>query len=59
MNDSNLSRRLDYAAARMNPFLAIAAVGLALLTLTSFALMAIEDVLPPLTRVIWTCAAPS
>ena len=54
-----LSRRLDHAAAQMNPFLAIAALGLALVTLTSFALMAIEDALPPLTRVVWTCAAPS
>jgi hypothetical protein len=44
-------RSLDHAAAQVNPFLAVIAGGLAILTLTSFSAMAIKDALPPITRV--------
>ena len=50
-------RRLDSAAARVNPFLVVVAIGLATLTLTSFSVLAIKDALPPITRV--NCPAPT
>jgi hypothetical protein len=43
--------RLDRAAAEVNPFLAVIAIGLAAITLTFFAALAIKDALPPITRV--------
>jgi hypothetical protein len=44
-------RRLDHAAAEVNPFLTVIAIGLAAAALTSFATLAIKDALPPITRV--------
>jgi hypothetical protein len=44
-------RRLDRAAAEVNPFLTVIAIGLVAVTLTSFAALAIKDALPPITRV--------
>jgi hypothetical protein len=44
-------RRLDRAAAEVNPFLTVIAIGLVAATLTSFAALAIKDALPPITRV--------
>jgi hypothetical protein len=44
-------RRLDRAAAEVNPFLTVIAIGLAAVTLISFAALAIKDALPPITRV--------
>jgi hypothetical protein len=44
-------RRLDRAAAEINPFLTVIAIGLAAVTLTYFAALAIKDALPPITRV--------
>jgi hypothetical protein len=43
--------RLDRAAAEVNPFLSVIAIGLAAFTLISFAAVAIKDALPPITRV--------
>lgn len=50
-------RRLDHAATIVNPFLTVIALGLAVVTLTSFSLMAIKDALPPITRI--NCTAPT
>jgi hypothetical protein len=53
---------LDRAAAEVNPFLTIIAIGLAAVTLTTFAALAIEDALPSITRVScgeFTTAAPA
>jgi len=44
-------RRLDRAAAEVNPFLTVIAIGLVAVTLTSFAALAIKDALPSITRV--------
>jgi hypothetical protein len=44
-------RRLDRAAAELNPFLTVIALGLTAVTLTYFAALAIRDALPPITRV--------
>jgi hypothetical protein len=44
-------RRLDRAAAEINPFLTVIAIGLAAVTLTYFAALAIKGALPPITRV--------
>jgi hypothetical protein len=43
--------RLDRAATAVNPFLTVIAIGLAAITLTYFAALAIKDALPPITRV--------
>jgi hypothetical protein len=43
--------RLDRAAAEVNPFLSVIAIGLAAVTLTYFSALAIKDALPPITRV--------
>ena len=37
-------RRLDRAAAEVNPFLTVIAIGLVAVTLTAFAALAIKDV---------------
>jgi hypothetical protein len=50
-------RRLDCAAAEINPFLTVIAIGLAAVTLTYSAALAIKDALPPITRV--GCPAPT
>lgn len=42
---------LDRAAAAVNPFLTVIAIGLAAIALTYFATLAIKDALPPITRV--------
>jgi hypothetical protein len=47
---SKLIRGLDRAAAEVNPFLTVIAIGLGAATLTSFAALAIKDALPPITR---------
>jgi hypothetical protein len=49
-------RRLDCAAAIVNPFRMVIAIGLATITLISFLVLAIKDALPPITRV--SCSAP-
>jgi hypothetical protein len=49
-------RRLDCAAAMVNPFLMGIAIGLATITIISFSVLAIKDGLPPITRV--SCPAP-
>jgi len=49
-------RRLECAAAMVNPFLIVIAIGLATITLISFSVLAIKDALPPITRV--SCPAP-
>jgi hypothetical protein len=54
---AKLIRRLDRAAAKVNPFLIVIAIGLAIITLTSFSVIAIKDALPPITRV--SCTAPT
>ena len=43
--------RLDRAAAEINPFLTVIAIGLAAVTLTYFAALAIKGAHPPITRV--------
>jgi hypothetical protein len=48
---SKLMRRLDTAAAMVNPFLTLVAIGLATITLTSLSVLAIKDALPPITRI--------
>jgi hypothetical protein len=48
--------RLDHAAAKVNPFLIVVAIGLATTALTSFSVLAIKEALPPITRV--NCPAP-
>jgi hypothetical protein len=54
---SKLMRRLDSAAASVNPFLTLIAIGLATITLASLLVLAIRDALPPITRV--NCPAPT
>jgi hypothetical protein len=54
---SKLMHRLDHAAAKVNPFLIVVAIGLATTALTSFSVLAIKDALPPITRV--NCPAPT
>jgi len=49
-------RRLECAAAMVNPFLVVIAIGLATITVISFSVLAIKDALPPITRV--SCPAP-
>jgi hypothetical protein len=54
--------RLDRAATAVNPFLTVIAIGLAAITLTYFAALAIKDALPPITRVscpAFTAASPA
>jgi hypothetical protein len=43
-------RRLDRAAAKVNPVLVVVAIGLATTALTSFSVLALKDALPPITR---------
>jgi hypothetical protein len=50
-------RRLDSAAAKVNPFLTVIAIGLATITLASFSMLAIKEMLPPITQV--SCPEPT
>ena len=50
-------RRLDHAAAKVNPFLVVIPIGLATTAFISFSVLAIKDALPPITRV--NCLAPT
>lgn len=54
---SKLMRRLDSAAAKVNPFLTVIAIGFATITFTSLSVLAIKDALPPIMRV--SCPAPA
>ena len=50
-------RRLECAAAMVNPFLVVIAIGLATITVISFSVLAIKDALPPITRI--SCPVPT
>ena len=50
-------RRLECAAAMVNPFLVVIAIGLATITVISFSVLAIKDALLPITRI--SCPAPT
>jgi hypothetical protein len=49
--------RLNRAAAELNPFLVLIAIGLTVVASTYFAVLAIKDALPPITRVSCPAAA--
>jgi hypothetical protein len=57
VRQTKLAGRLDHVAATVSPFLTVIVIGLAILTLTSFSVMAIKDALAPITRV--GCPAPN